>query len=268
MKRGDMEDFKRHTDALASLETFAPDVFVGDEEVSQEICNFVLSLALIWNDCKDVAYAQTLLRRCEPSDEPGPTREWGAYGGIDLHIFRYQVSLMHELLALVCRNQSVARDYYIDGLANQLSPKARDAWFSLVRVALGSVPTDPFGRCLLAVRNKLASRYDPRAMQQGYRNHFLGEGAEDDCAFISHGSGADATRFYFADAAALGYLREVPGGEDWEQLRDDMRGVLDGLTDALMGMVTGFVKRRTGGDSVLEGVMNTVREVLGQGEKT
>jgi len=262
-----MDNFKRHTDALASLDTFDPDVFVGDEEVSQEICNFVLSLALIWNDCKDVTHAQALLQKCEPSDPPGPTRAWGAYGGIDLHVFRYQVNLMHELLTLVCRNQSVARCYYIAGLVQRLSPKARDAWHSLVQVALGSVPADPFGKSLLAVRNKLASHYDPRQMQKGYANHFLGEGREDDCAFISTGADANETRFYFADAAAFGYLKEIPGGENWDKLRDDMRGVLAELSETLMGLVTGFVHRRTHSDSVLEGVMDTVREVLGQREK-
>ena len=261
-----MDNFKTHTDALAELETFAPDVFEGDEEVSQEICSFVLSLALIWNDCKDATYAQGLLHKCEPGDPPGPTREWGAYGGIDLHVFRYQVDLLHELLTLVCRNQSIARCYYVDGLVRRLPRQEQEAWDSLVQVALGSVPAEPFGQCLLAVRNKLSSRYDPRAMQQGYRNHFLGEGKEDDCAYISSGASASATRFFFADAAAFGYLREVPGGEDWDKLRDHTRHVIGEVSDALMGLVEGFVERRTGGDSVLEGVMNTVREVLGQRE--
>jgi len=246
-----MEAFKTHTDALASLETFAPDVFVGDEEVSQEICSFVLSLALIWNDYRDATYAHTLLERCEPRDPPGPTREWGAYGGIDLHLFRYQVTLMRELLTLVCRHQSVARGYYVDGLVRRLPREARDAWHTMVQVALGSVPTDPAGQCLLAVRNKLSYHYDPRGLEKGYRNHFFGEGREDDSAFISSGPDMEATRFYFADAAAFGYLREVPGGGEWDQLSADLRGVMAELSDALMGVVQGFIRYRTGDRSAL-----------------
>ncbi len=240
-----MESFKEHTDALASLDTFAPDVFVGDEEVSQDVCNFVLSLALIWNDYKDATYAHALLKTCEPQDPPGPTREWGAYGGIDLHLFRYQVTLMRELLTLVCRNQAVARGDYIDGIVRRFPRARRDGWHSTVQVALGSVPTDEFGQCLIAVRNKLSHHYDPRAIEKGYRNHFFGEGREDDSAFISSGRDMRATRFYFADAAAFGYLQEIPGGGNWDRLSADARGVMAKLGDALMGVVAGFVDRRT-----------------------
>ncbi len=247
-----MEDFKRRTGALASLETFAPDVFEGDEEVSQEVCNFILTLALLWNDLKDATCALDLLQKCEPDDPPGPTCEWGAYGGIDLHLFRYQVTLMRELLTLVCRNQAVARGYYVEGLVRRLPAEVRDAWRSMVQVALGSVPNDPFGQYLLMVRNKLAYHYDPRGIQKGYRNHFFGDGREDDSAFISRGADMGATRFYFADAAAFGYLREVPGGGDWDRLSADMRGVRAKLGDALMGVVQGFVRRRTGGHREFE----------------
>lgn len=247
-----MESFKTHTDALASLETFAPDVFVGDEDVSQEVCDFVLALAMIWNDYKDATYAHALLERCEPRDPPGPTREWGAYGGIDLHLFRYQVALMRELLTLVCRGQSVARGHCIENIVQRLSPGARDDWRSMVQVALGSVPPDPVGQCLLMVRNRLAYHYDPQAMEKGYRNHFFGESREDDSAYVSRGKGMSETRFYFADAAAFGYLREVPGGDDWDRLSADMRGVFAKLSDALMGVVDGFVRYRTEADSALE----------------
>jgi len=244
-----MESFKAHTDALARLETFAPDVFVGDDDVSQEVCNFVLSLALIWNDFKDAIYAHALLRGCEPATDPGPTREWGVFGGIDLHLFRYEVGLVHELLTVVLKNQSVARGYYVDRLVRRLPSEVKDAWYTMLQVALGSVPTDPFGKCLVAIRSKLDNHYDPRGLERGYRNHFLGEGREDDRAFVSQGTDRSTTRFYFADAAAFGYLQEVPGGGDWDQLREDVRSVTEYLSDALMGIVTGFVRRRTVGAS-------------------
>jgi predicted adenylyl cyclase CyaB len=249
-ERGDMEDWSRHTEKLAGLETFDPAVFSGDEDVPSEVCNFVLSLALIWNDCKDVTYTEGLLRGCEPSDPPGPTREWGAYGGADLHVFRYQVHLVHELLTLLCRHQSLARSRHVDDLVRRLPDEARDAWYSMLQVALGSVPTDPFGQCLVAIRNTLEMGYDLRAMQVGYRNHFFGERREDDNAFVSRGPDAASTRFYFADAAAFGYLREVPGGDDWDQMREDVRGVLRYMCGALRALVDGFIRSRASSDGV------------------
>ena len=241
-----MEDFRRHTDALASLETFDPSVFVGDDEAPQEVCSLILSLALIWNDCRDVSYARSLLSASRPPSEPGPTREWGDYGGIDLHLFRYQVGLLHELMALVCREQFVARGYYLERLAIRLPSEVRDAWYSLVQVAAGTAPTDPLGQRLLTIRDRVHNNYDPRRLLTGYRNHFLGEHREDDRAFISRGGDTGSTRFYFADAAAMGYLEEVPGGDDWDQLREDVQDVMRYVGDALMGIVDGFINRRTG----------------------
>lgn len=51
------------------LETFDPAAFVGGEEVPQELCNFVLALALIYNDYKNLTYASLKLRESKPKGE-------------------------------------------------------------------------------------------------------------------------------------------------------------------------------------------------------
>lgn len=239
-----MGSFKTHCDALARLETFDPAVFEGDDQSPQEVCSFILALAVIFNDCKDAIYAQILLQESAPGSPAGHCREWGAYGGIDLHLFRYQVALIHELFKLIAKNEDVVKGECVTQLVSQLRANARDAWNRLVDVALGATPSDPLGRCLLLVRNKLSSHYDPKEIYRGYSQHFFGEDREDDRAFISRGSNMNTSRFYFADAAALGYLKEIPGGESWDDLRPHVRGVLGLLNSALMGVVEGFVQRR------------------------
>lgn len=52
-----MKSFQDECSELAPLETFDPAAFLGDEAVPQELCNFILSLALIYNDCKDITYS-------------------------------------------------------------------------------------------------------------------------------------------------------------------------------------------------------------------
>jgi hypothetical protein len=46
---------------LAALQTFDPKAFVGDSGVPQDLCNFVLALALVYNDCKDGIFSNLLL---------------------------------------------------------------------------------------------------------------------------------------------------------------------------------------------------------------
>ncbi len=53
--------FRQECEMLAAPETFEPEAFRGNEKVPQAVCNFVLVLALIYNDCKDAIYAHIAL---------------------------------------------------------------------------------------------------------------------------------------------------------------------------------------------------------------
>jgi hypothetical protein len=66
--------FKAECAQLAPLETFDPAVFEPSGDVSQEMCDFVLALALIYNDCKDLVYANLALVDARPAEGMGRTR--------------------------------------------------------------------------------------------------------------------------------------------------------------------------------------------------
>jgi hypothetical protein len=53
-----------------------------------------------------------------------------------------------------------------------------------------------------------------------------------------------ATRFYFADAAALGYLRSIAGRENIDMLITKIADMLDPLNHSLMVLVNSYVQRR------------------------
>jgi hypothetical protein len=72
-------------DDLAKLESFDPLAFEADGTASQDVCNFVLTLALIFNDLKDLVYAHVTLQTQKPIGSFRISRPWGAYSGIDLH---------------------------------------------------------------------------------------------------------------------------------------------------------------------------------------
>ncbi len=58
-----MTNFTQEAEQLAPLQTFSREAFVGDSNVPQGICNFVLALALIYNDCKDGIFSNLILAR-------------------------------------------------------------------------------------------------------------------------------------------------------------------------------------------------------------
>jgi hypothetical protein len=78
--------YERDVALLAALETFDPKAFVGAKEWPQELCNFVLALALAYNDFKDVIFAQALLATVRPTNVERPTTAVGHYAGLYHHL--------------------------------------------------------------------------------------------------------------------------------------------------------------------------------------
>ena len=239
-----MPGFREECEMLAALETFDPEAFRGDDRVPQAVCSFVLALALIYNDCKDAIYAHVALAASTPDGPPRRSKVWGAISGAQQHAFRGFAGLLHELFGLIRENGDVLRHDVFVSLVQHLPSPSREAWVALVNVASDATPTDKLGRRLLRLRNKVLSHYDPKAIFTGYTEHFLGPEKRDDRAYVSRGASMRATRFFFADAAATGYLRSVVGSEDTTTLMEELAEIIDRINYGLMMIVGTFIQRR------------------------
>jgi hypothetical protein len=151
---------------------------------------------------------------------------------------------LHELFDLIRSNRDLLDHKFFLSVVKQLSPTGREAWVALVNVAVDAVPTDPLGKRLLLLRNKVFFHYDPKAIFQGYTQHFLGTTRRDDRAYLSRGDSMRKTRFYFADAAATGYLRFVVGPEQVDELMMNVAEIIDQVNHGLMTIVGTYIQRR------------------------
>jgi hypothetical protein len=239
-----MKSFQEECATLESLQTFDPAAFAGDENVPQKLCNLVLALALIYNDCKNTTYAAVLLKECKPAGEPETNAVWGTWAGTEWHLFRLMISAVHELFILIQDHQDVLNHEYLVKVVKQLPPASRKSWESLTAAASGATPKDDFGRRLLQIRNQTVFHYDPKGIFRGFKNHFLAPTRKQDRAFISRGISMGASRFYFADAAVEGYFREIVGKDELRQLSTKIHDVVDSLNFALLGLVGQFIQQR------------------------
>jgi len=239
-----MSGFREECAMLAPLESVDPEVFRGNAEIPQALCNFVLALALIYNDCKDALYAHVALAALKPAGPPQKTRAWGAIAGVQLHAFRAVAALLHELFELIRSNQDLLRHDFFASVLQRLPPVSREAWLALVSAACDATPPDHLGKRLLRLRNKVFFHYDPKAISQGYILRFLSPAKRDDRAYLSRGDSMRATRFYFADAAAEGYFHSLMGPEQPDELKKDMEEVIDRVNHGLMMIVRTYIQRR------------------------
>lgn len=237
-------NFQEECESLAPLQTFDPAAFQADPKTPQSLCNFVLALALIYNDCKNNIGAYVMLQGSKPEGAFKVSRKWGAYSGIDLHLLRLFISLLHELFRLIRENEEVLKHPLFVQVIRQLRPHARKDWKELVNVALDATPKSEFGRILLLIRNKMLFHYDPKCLSKGYSNHFLAQDRIQDRAFVSRGLSMSQSRFYFADAAVQGYLRGIVGKENWDDFIQNSAELFGQLNTALMNVVDGFIQKR------------------------
>ncbi len=229
---------------LAKLESFDPDAFKTDDTVSQDTCNFFLTLALIFNDLKDILQTHNVIQSVKPTGDFKITRQCGEYSGIYYHFLKLLISLVHEVVQVVKCNKKIIKAPFFQSVLMQLSEKERASWQALLNATEGKQADTPIGKFLLSVRNKIAFHYDLKEIYFGYQLFFSSGCKESEHAYISRGRNMAETRYFFADAAANGYLTKNFREHASEQLAADAMSILCDLNHTLMNLVQHFILKR------------------------
>lgn len=163
-----MNKYDEAVAALTPPEPFDARVFLADDTCSQDVCDFVLSLALAFDDFRDVILGQQVILDAVPEGAE-PTKERGSAGGISAHLFRVLTALVHELLVLIDANRKVLHDPFFVRVVKKLHPEAARAWKTLTSTEKGAKSKDPLARLVYFARNKVAFHYDQKALASAYR---------------------------------------------------------------------------------------------------
>lgn len=195
-------------DQLAPLATFDPEAFIDDDMQAQHVCNFVLSLALIYNDFKNLMWAFHYLSDGKPENPDKISAYGGQYAAFKNHLLRLHFSVINELFQLIEDNANILAHPTLVETIRLLPKAAKECWQALVEVSTKKDTKNKFIKDIFhRVRNKITYHSDVKEIAAGYRSFFYGsDGHPKMQAFISMGDGLSSTRFYFADAVVEGYL--------------------------------------------------------------
>lgn len=224
---------------ISSLETFDVRSFLCNEQVSQDVCNFVLSLACVYNDFKDTTLALYYLSKVQPASPNEETATCGEYNGIRMHIIRSQVALIHELIDLIKRENKAVEDSFFQEIISQVDKVGRKSWKTLVDVSQGKNESNKISKALLMIRNKISFHYDVKEIFKGYKKLFID--SADKKAYISRGDTLKKERYYFAEAAAQKYFYD--NTEEAEVLAK-LLDVMDSIPPALSQIIKLFIQKR------------------------
>jgi hypothetical protein len=228
---------------ITSLETFDESAFVANEHVSPDICNFVLTLACIYNDFKDTLLAFDYLEKGKPLGDFEENAEWGEFSGLRLHVIRIQVGLIHELLKLIEKSKKIIEDPFFDSVVRQVDRLGKDSWKTLVNIAQGNQDQNRIAKTLLLIRNKISFHYDPKELGKGYKKYFV-DLVPKRKAYISRGESIKQERYYFADAASQNYFYSLYEDIGYDKFVENISAVMDSIAPALSQIITRFIQKR------------------------
>jgi hypothetical protein len=230
---------------LTKPETFDPGIFAGDQHMPQDVCSFILALACIYNDYKDILMAFYYLDYLQPSFPVKETAVWGEYNGLKFHLIRLHASLVHELLDLIKRSHNVLNNPCFRSITNQLDILGKSTWDALIEASSENASTD-IGKTFLMIRNKISFHYDPKEFFQGYTNWFLNRNSVKR-PYVSRGKQIRDERYYFAEASAQSYFEKVC--TDKSVNTDQIFELATSLGPAISQIVKSFIDtRRLGRD--------------------
>jgi len=230
---------------LPRLEHFDPAVFLPKNKSEEDVCAFILMLAHVYNDLRDVMFAYNLLYENVPQGKPSKTAEWGNYSGLKLHVLRLIQAHFRETLQLIRGRREVLASPMFQAIIQSLSKRDKQCWATLVEAAEGTAgtPTNEFRVFLNEMRNKITSHY--AGLDQilaGYRRKFFDpSGIKLQDAYISRGTCMAEHRFHFADAAAEGFLTGQLAGKE-EEFRQKMVEFARNINEAIYSIVDKFIQ--------------------------
>lgn len=156
-----MPALREYSAALGRLESFDPAAFIGSKDAPQEVCNFVLALALIHNDHKNIVLGHALLDEVQPPDPTRITADRGEHAGLKVHLIRLHASLISELCQLIRKESRVIDHPVFRAVIKKLDELARSDWQALIDAANAEPSENPFVKALVLLRNNVAFSLRP-----------------------------------------------------------------------------------------------------------
>lgn len=209
---------------------------------------FFLALALVFNDLKGLAVFAAILNRSD-HDRAEVSGRAGQWSGMVVQIDRLASGILWELFQLVGKHQHVVESSLFRELLSEMPKECRDAWKLIQELSTGNVRSrDPMALALCRIRNAGAMHYwDPKALTEGFRRAFFEEpiNARNEMALFSLGHDLEATRFYYADAAAEAMLHTQASDAGVADFKAGFDVVLNNVNQAIYSLVARYLGTRS-----------------------
>jgi hypothetical protein len=144
--------FSEHFSQLVSLQWFDPEAFKEDSEVSRDVCGFVLSLSLIYNDIKNTALLNRVLNESRPPEPITESKDWGEFSALENFIDRMTIGILHELFNLIKHTNKTLDDKYFKSVIKSIPKDFREYWQAIVETSFEGYSNNKLTKDLMVIR--------------------------------------------------------------------------------------------------------------------
>jgi len=232
---------------LSEIDSFDPKAFIADKNTSQELCDFMLSLALFCNDLKDLMMFNILVLNAKPDNLSEIKPDLGQFNGLKVYLQRSYILLIHELGVLLKKNSQIIKGNEFQNILNFLPKDKRKCWRSIIDILVKDRKInkkDNFTKILAIIRNKTGGHYDTKEISTGYKTMFIKNNNEP---YISGGSNISSSRFYFADAAAqiYYYKRQKDFDLSIPNFDQTIKELVENISETFWLLIYRFINKRS-----------------------
>lgn len=228
---------------LGELHEFPADCFFSENSSEQIVCDFVLVLALAFNDIHNVMWARGQIQQVTKGKTHQISPAWGQIAGFDWYTWRIIGGIFNELLKMINKNEEVFGQPLWQKLVNKLSKEDQSNWNDICLLANEKMTDGDLKKTLERYRNNITFHYYEagKPLRKGLKNYK--QSAQFKGCLISIGDNMVKTRFYFADAAAEHYMDSVKDRHEFDR---ELAGPAGKLVRILKHIVERFIYLRGG----------------------
>ena len=201
---------------LAPLQEFPVELFLSDNCAPKDLREFVLGLALAFNDAKGYEWWIVQLMKGPPTDTQVPSPYFGQHSGMTVQILRTYFAMFHEVCEMINKYATAISSPEFQEIKGQLSVGALSRWEVLRDFALEGrtrrLENKTVAALFQTLRSNGAHHYQAAGIMKGYELSVKQGDVFSGKAFASIGRNFEETRFYFADMAADGVLKHFFNG--------------------------------------------------------
>jgi hypothetical protein len=244
--------------ALAPLKKYPRELLLADpgadeDDVRERMKRLTLTLALAFNDSKDLSWMFCQLSYGQPKNKT-VSPYVGQWYGMRGFVLRTLVGFIGELVRALEKNRDLLASPEFKKAAARIAPEFRWAWDELLEMLGGDDQARaPMTKLMVNLRNRLSFHYasdkprddNMRRLAGAYEEKFRNPADETGkSAYVSLGDKMERTRFYFADAAVLVVIEQETKAagvasvndifEFFRQVNYALRFVVEGLVEHLL----------------------------------